>query len=165
MPQARNDSGGKAGVPPEIAAFKWNWGAFWLTWLWCLNHRMIAWGVGILVGSLVLGFLPGGGLVPLGVGIYFGIMGHKLGWQNRHFPGGVSEFIAVQRAWMKWAVGLFVASFIVLPILAALLFPVFARARMEARMRANGGYTQPYGSGGNGSAGGNGSPGGTGSGQ
>ena len=140
--QARNDSGEKAGVPPEIAAFKWNWGAFWLTWLWCLNHRMIAWGIGLFLGGFVVRFIPGGFLVPLGISIYFGIMGNKLGWQNRHFPGGVSQFIEVQRAWMRWAVGLFVGTFLI-AILAALLFPIFARARMQAQMRANGGYTQP----------------------
>jgi hypothetical protein len=147
MPQTVNDSGQKEGVPPEIAAFKWNWGAFGMTWLWCLNHGMIAWGIGILLLGIVLRAIPGIGavswIVSVAVSIYFGIMGHKLGWRNRHFAGGVPQFIDVERAWMRWAVGVLTFFFLV-GILGAILFPVFARARMQARLRANGGYTQPY---------------------
>jgi hypothetical protein len=141
---AANDTGMKGSVPPEIAALKWNWGAFVLTWLWCFNHRMIGWGVGILLASLLIGWIPGGVLLILPFAIYFGVKGHQLGWQNRQFSG-VSEFFSVESAWMKWGVGLFVLNLAMAPILAAILFPVFAQARNKARMMSHqSGYSQPY---------------------
>lgn len=112
--QTENTSGMKGAVPPQLAALKWNWGAFLLSFLWTVNHRM-TWGWGILVLSL-LGRIPGIGLLfsiaVLGVSIYLGLNGHKLGWQNRRFEGGVAQYFEVQNAWMKWGIGVTVVSFI-----------------------------------------------------
>lgn len=127
-----NTSGMKGEVPPEIARLKWNWGAFSMNWLWCLNHRLTWWGIGILV----LSFIPYAGLLTLPIAIYFGISGHKLSWQNRRFDGGMTQFFSVETAWMKWGIGIFVLNLVLVPILAAVLFPVFAKAREKARLRS-----------------------------
>lgn len=109
-----NTSGMKGAVPPQIAALKWNWGAFLLSFLWTVNHRM-AWGWGILVLGL-LGNIPLVGLLfslaVLGISIYLGMNGHKLGWQNRRFEGGLPQYFAVQNAWMKWGIGVTILSFV-----------------------------------------------------
>lgn len=100
-----NTSGMKGEVPPEIARLKWNWGAFSMNWLWCLNHKL-RWGWGILALVVLVGiggFLRGYFLMAyLGVAIYLGLIGQSLGWQNRHFVGGTGQYFAVQRKWMGW---------------------------------------------------------------
>lgn len=111
---AVNTSGTKGDIPPEIAALKWNWGAFLLSFLWTVNHKM-SWGWGLLVLGLLsnipfLGILFS--LVSLGIAIYLGLNGHKLGWQNRRFEGGMSEFIAVQQKWLIWGVGVVLVGFV-----------------------------------------------------
>ena len=104
-----NTSGQNGSVPPEIAALKWNWGAALMTWLWCVNHKMLAYGIGILV----LSFIPYvGSIVGLVALVYFGINGHKLAWQNRRFDGGLPQYFAVQTAWMNWGIGLALVGFV-----------------------------------------------------
>ena len=142
-----NDSGEKAGYPPEVAAFKWNWSPWFLTWIWCFGMKMPAWGAAYL-GLIVLSRIPmvgvAAGPLTLALTIYLCLNGHKLAWQNRRFAGGFPEYLAVQRAWFKWGLGIFVVSVLLLP---AILLPVFMKARMNARMRS-GYYSQPNGSGG-----------------
>ena len=84
--EAVNTSGIKGDAPPEIARMKWNWGAFCLPFLWCINHKL-KWGWSILALSVALAF---GGMLEgwlllayLGAAIYLGLIGHSLGWQNR----------------------------------------------------------------------------------
>jgi len=98
--------GSTAAVPPEIRG--WNWGAFWLSWIWAIAH------------STWIGLLS---LVPyVGVIMHFvlGAKGSEWAWQNRRFEGGVAEFKAVQRAWAKWAAVLVIVA--VTMILLAILF-------------------------------------------
>ena len=133
-----NTSGMKQGVPPTIAAFKWNWGAFLLSWIWSFNQRLPLFGAGILVLGL-LSAIPLVGIIfslaSLGIQIYLGVKGHQLAWENRRFEGGVPQFLDVQRAWLRWGVGLAVIGF-VFGLLGAILFPVISQARMRARMES-----------------------------
>lgn len=133
--EQENTSGQNTSVPPQIAALKWNWGAALLPFWWLLNHRLVWWAVGIFVLSCIpyVGYFVG-----LAALIYFGINGHRLAWQNRRFEGGLPQYFAVQKAWLNWAVGFFVVSLVITPFLAAILFPVFAKARAKAR--ATSGY-------------------------
>ena len=91
-----NTSGTNTTVPPEVAAFKWNWGAFFFSWIWCFYHNMASWGLLILLGGSII---PGFHLVA---SIWLGISGHKLAWQRRRFEDGVPQLIAVETAWLKW---------------------------------------------------------------
>ncbi len=114
--QRLNTSGQQGDVPPEIARLTWNWGAFFFYRLWCKFHGMttlaaIMWGSlyafrWILrltsfgspgtAGLLAAGYL----IIDYSLAFYFGFSGHKLGWRNRRFDGGVEEYFKVQRAWM-----------------------------------------------------------------
>ncbi len=111
-----NTSGMKSTVPPEIAALKWNWGAFFLPFLWTANHKM-AWGWGIFVLGLFMRLpsLLGGffALLYFAAAVYVGLKGHTLGWQNRHFEGGFPQYIAVQKRWLAWGLAIFVLSVLV----------------------------------------------------
>ena len=120
-----NTSGRLSSVPPEIEGFKWSWGAFGLSWLWCLNHKMAGWGIGLLV----LAFVPGLNFIGLFLAIYLGLMGNKLGWQNRRYEGGVPQFLQVETAWKNWGIAAVVLGIVLIPVDAALLFPLVKQAQ------------------------------------
>lgn len=108
-----NTSGMKGEVPPEIARLKWNWGAFFLPFLWSVSHK-IKWGWGILALTLLsrAGGVIGGlfAIVYVGAAIYLGLKGHTLAWQNRRFDGGTAQYFAVQRKWLTWGLAVSVLS-------------------------------------------------------
>ena len=133
-----NTSGQKGDFPPEVARFKWHWGAFGLSWLWAFNHRLPIWGVALLLVWL-LSIIPGVGLILLILAVILAINGHKLAWQNRYYPGGFFQYMQVESTWSSWGIVVFVISLLSIPflaILAAILFPVFAKAREKAREEA-----------------------------
>ena len=150
-------------IPPEIAQLRWNWGAFFLNIFWAFANKAQPYGW-ILLGAILLCWVPvvGAllGLVATGVHIYLGINGHRLAWQNRRFEGGVPEFMQVQHIWFKWAMGYLVVCVLMLPITLAILFPIFAKARENARIQSGYYNTNPYpgGPGAGSGAGGYGSP-------
>ena len=114
----RNTSGEQGHLPPEIERLRWHWGAFFFPTFWSRRHGLRALAFIIVVSFALLRALrlavPGAGpaiffgvyffylAVHLGVQIYFGLNGHRIGWRNRHFPGGVDEYFKVQNAWMWW---------------------------------------------------------------
>lgn len=69
---------------------------------------MVAAGIGLLIGELVLGFLsfviPILGLASLCIHIYLGTIGYKLAWQNRRFDS-VQHCKLVEGIWAKWVLG------------------------------------------------------------
>jgi len=85
------------------------------------------------------------GVSYLGVQLYFGLNGHKIGWRNRHFPGGLEEYFKVQSAWMWWGFGVNVVLGVVLPVLAfAGLLSLGLSARHSSHYGS--GYGNGYGS-------------------
>ena len=107
-----NSSGEERGGPPEVEGLHWNWGAFFCGWLWCLFHRTYGLAFGIIMAGLCLALftvfiLPAGyalpcelmALVLFGLCCHLAMHGHELAWGRRRFPGGVPQYLAVQRAW------------------------------------------------------------------
>jgi hypothetical protein len=90
-------------MPDELK--HWNWGAFFLNWIWGIAHN-----VWIALLILPLGFF---GPLYLVMAIYLGIKGNELAWQHRHFQD-VNQFKAVQKQWMYWGIGLFALQMIAL---------------------------------------------------
>jgi hypothetical protein len=107
----QNTSGQDGPLPPEVEALRWNWGAFLGGWLWPFFHGLPSWGFALIVISvvrLVVRIMEHGAksvidvplsMLSLGIASYLGSNGHALAWRKRHFPGGVPQFLAVQRAW------------------------------------------------------------------
>jgi len=122
--RAGNTSGRGAAVavPPEIRG-RWNWGAFWLTWIWGIGHN--TW---IALIALIGFILPPVGLV---MAIVLGVKGSEWAWQNRRFEGGVTQFRAVQRVWAIWGWVIFVLIFLV-PIILVVV-AVMMKATAPAR--------------------------------
>jgi hypothetical protein len=109
-------------VPEQILS-RWSWGPFFLGTLWVFwnadqTHKIIA--ASIFVGNFIpiLNFLaaPAG----LAFAIYLGIKGNRLMAANRPFAS-LADFVAVQTAWAKWGVIVFLVS-IGMMVLFMLLF-------------------------------------------
>ncbi|MGH1352281.1 MAG: cytochrome c oxidase assembly factor Coa1 family protein [Methyloligellaceae bacterium] len=85
---------GKASVlPPEL--HRWNWGAFFLNWIW---------GIGNNTYIALLMFVP---LVNVVMLFVLGAKGNKWAWQNVTWRD-VEHFRRVQRNWAKVGFGIFV---------------------------------------------------------
>ncbi len=114
-----NDSGQKtAKLPTELQGF--NWGGLLLSWVWAIGNK--SW-LGLL------GLIP---IVGFFVRFFLGFKGNEMAWRGRKWQS-VEQFRATQKTWM--AAGLCIvllSGFFILPV-AAILFPVFARARENAR--------------------------------
>lgn len=82
---------------------KWNWGAFWLNWIWAAGNG-VWWGL--------LALIPYVGFV---VAIILGINGNSSAWEK--FSGTAAEFDEKQRSWTK-------ASWIILIVIIVISFLV-----------------------------------------
>jgi hypothetical protein len=106
-----NTSGqGASAVVPQEVLTGFNWGACLLNWIWGIGNS-----VWIALAMFVVGIIPFGGIA---LAIYLGLKGNELAWRNRRFES-VEQFHAVQNAWKKWGIILFVASI----VLSALTLP------------------------------------------
>ena len=85
----RSGQGPIAALPRELEG--WNWGAFFLTWIW---------GVGNMVWWSLLALVP----VPfarLAVGILLGIKGNEWAWQSKRW-NSIERFRRTQHVWAVW---------------------------------------------------------------
>jgi hypothetical protein len=85
-------------VPSEIK--EWNWGAFFLTWIWGIGNRV--WLSFIALAPFPLG---------LAMGIVLGIKGNEWAWQCKKWEG-IEQFRHRQRVWMYWGIAGFLAPFV-----------------------------------------------------
>lgn len=80
-------NGMHSNVPLEIV--RWNWGAFWFTWIWGIfNKSYISF----------LAFVP---IANFFIPFYLGAKGNELAWRNNEWLD-IEEFNRFQR---KWAIG------------------------------------------------------------
>ncbi|MDO8513487.1 MAG: hypothetical protein Q7S37_03215 [bacterium] len=92
-------------IPAEIKG--WNWGAFFLNWIWAIGNQ--TW-IGLL--AFVLG--------PIMM-VILGLKGNEWAWQNRKFES-VEQFKAVQKAWAKWGLIIFILNILLtIGIIAAMV--------------------------------------------
>ncbi len=129
-PEDASTSGTDAPAPTWVRDMGWCWGACGLTWIWGIaNSVWIALFALLAIVPIV------GWLFFLGLAIWLGINGHALAWQHRRFASP-EEYRVTMRAWNNggaiFAIVLLVGGFLA-PIPAAIVFPVFARAREKAR--------------------------------
>ena len=89
-PTTANTSGMGGAVPDGIKG--WNWGAFWLSWIW---------GIGNNVWMSLLVFCLGWIWASV-----LGIKGSEWAWQHRQFDS-IEQFKETQAVWAKWGWVLF----------------------------------------------------------
>ena len=166
----RNNSGEQSHLPPEIERLRWHWGGFFFPILWTKNHGLTTIAA-MLTGGLILlrviryiaatidpmlfwGICGLYGLAFFGMQLYCGINGHKIGWRNRHFPGGVEEYFKVQRAWMWWGFGVnvFAGPILAFLLIAAIVGTTLATPHHRYHSSSNGDGTSSYNSYGSGSS-------------
>jgi hypothetical protein len=84
-------------IPDEIR--RWNWGAFWFSWIWGIFNRSY-------IGLLAL--VP---ILNLIVPFYLGAKGNELAWRNRSWSS-VEELKAEQRVWSisGWIIAVLIIS-------------------------------------------------------
>lgn len=105
-----NNSGqGKNSPVLSVVSDKFNWGAFFLNWIWGIYHKSY-----LTLIMIPASFIPYiGSMITLGLSIWFGVEGNKWAWQNRRWES-IEQFHAVQK---KWAIAGIVVSLIIVPIL------------------------------------------------
>jgi len=100
--------GAAAIVPPEVD--RWNWGAFFLNWIWGIgNNTFIAFLMFVPLVNLIMIFL-------------LGAMGSSWAWRNKRWES-VDQFRAIQRSWAKWGAIVWVAF---VTVFVALFFAISA---------------------------------------
>jgi hypothetical protein len=108
---------------------RWNWGAFFLTWIWAFAHRLTPLGVVALVPD-VLWALRVSGIVSSGLyrlefsagivlSVYLAVKGNQLAWRRRSFHD-LQHFREVQRVWRNWGLGYFAVNMAIVFILGFL---------------------------------------------
>lgn len=95
--------GDLAQIPPEIRG--WNWGAFLLTLIWGLAHR---------VWISLLCFIPFVGFV---MPFVLGAKGNEWAWRNKEW-NSIEHFKGTQRTWAWWGLGVLVFVVVLYVILA-----------------------------------------------
>lgn len=91
---------------------KWNWGAFFLNWIWGIFNGCW-WLLPIYLVIIVCSFIPIVNLFSIVLSIAFsvtcGVKGTEWAWENKVWTS-VDDFEHTQSVWSKVAVGLFFAS-------------------------------------------------------
>ncbi len=91
--QNTSGTGRLAILPAELKG--WNWGAFWLSWIWGIRNRTwIAFLAFIPYFSLVWAFI-------------LGAKGNKWAWQNQKWDS-IEQYKASQRRWAMWGLIIFI---------------------------------------------------------
>lgn len=96
-------------IQKEIS--KWNWGAFFLTWIWAIAHK-VWWGLLALIPI---------GIVQLGIGIYLGVKGSELAWQAQKYQS-IDEFKKIEHKWAVAGLVVFIIIFVLFNISLIILF-------------------------------------------
>ncbi len=120
----RNTSGqGKnAVIPSEIKG--WNWGAFFLGWIW---------GIGNSVWLALISIIPYVGFV---MSIVLGVKGNEWAWKSKRW-NSVEHFKNTQKTWAWVGLVIVVFAFLVLPILAAIIVPNVSKFIDDGGTEAN----------------------------
>ena len=94
--------GKTSAVPPEIKG--WNWGAFFLNFIWAVGNK--TW-IGLLTIVPLVGYI-----VP----IILGLKGNEWAWKNRRWKD-IDHFKRVQKKWAIWGASLIIPLFVSFAVL------------------------------------------------
>ena len=113
-------------APPEISG--WNWGAFFLTWIWGIGNNV--W----IAFVTLCGILPYiGWIISLVMAIVLGVRGNEWAWQSKRWDS-IEHFQITQRKWMWWGLGVFllqIALIIAVTVLIISLIMIAATAGID----------------------------------
>ena len=117
-----NTSGtGKNCIVPEAVAKRFNWGAFFLTWIWGIGNKTYK------TFLIFLSLIPYIGiLISLPLQIWFGIKGNEWAWRNKKFKG-INDFHKYQKKWAIVATVLFITGSITTVLIYAVFFTFYMK--------------------------------------
>ena len=96
---------------------KWNWGAFWMNWVWGLGNKTYLALIGIIpVLNIVMAFV-------------LGAKGNAWAWKNKQWAGE-EQFFRVQGLWSAFGWGFAAGCAIVIIIVAITLGILFTNVFM-----------------------------------
>jgi hypothetical protein len=121
-------------VPPEVERMGFHWGACLLSTYWAKEHGIN--GLATIQGAIMVAWVVSGFLARMGVSgawivrlaclvavpalsYYFGRIGYREGWRYQRYPGGVKEYLEVERQWTRRA---FIIAPACLAAIAGLIF-------------------------------------------
>ena len=110
--------GEEADIPQEI--IWWNWGAFFLSWIWGIRNKTY---------SAFFTVLPIIGFVMM---IALGMKGNEWAWQHKRWES-VEQFQHEQKAWSRWGIRIAII-LLVLGILGYILKPILNLLKLLYRM-------------------------------
>jgi hypothetical protein len=105
----------KKEFPAELNKF--NWGAFFLTWIWGIGNKSYIALWALLAG--IVSAIPVIGIAAIGFNIWLGIKGNEYAWQNKEWES-IEQFNETQKKWTI-AGGIVWAVFFVLGLLAGMM--------------------------------------------
>jgi hypothetical protein len=104
-------------IPVEIRG--WNWGGFFLTWIWGIGNNV--W----IAMLALLGLIPYiGWIAHLTVAIILGMKGNEWAWRNKRWES-LGHFRKTQRSWMWWGLGILIFQIVFFILIVALLIGMF----------------------------------------
>jgi hypothetical protein len=80
-------------IPPEIK--KWNWGAFFLTWIWGLCNE---------VYISLIALVP---YVNIVMAFILGAKGNEWAWRNKRWDS-IEDFNRIQKRWAYWGLAIII---------------------------------------------------------
>ena len=107
--------------PDEIKKeiLKWNWGAFFLGWIWALGNKLWAW---VLIGLAVnaISLIPSQNDKPVlislicqtVISVILGVKGNEWAWKRQKWEN-LQHFKRIQGRWLRWGLVFSVVGFIV----------------------------------------------------
>lgn len=128
-----NNSGtGKDAPVLDIIAKKFNWGAFFLSWVWGLGNKSYI--TLVILPIAIFSIIPVLGIImQICILIWFGLNGNKWAWQNKKWKS-IEEFHNVQKKWAIIGI-IFETLFIIIMISIGLLMPMLVSNSEEARIK------------------------------
>lgn len=129
LPQAAGNA-----IPEEILA-RWSWGPFFLgvLWVWWNADQKLKIAAAVIFVCCWIPFINFiGGLAALAFAIYLGLKGNRTMAANRQFQS-TEQFVAVQTAWAKWGVIVFIVD---LALIVISMF-MFGAAMVAAGMHSS----------------------------
>jgi hypothetical protein len=106
-------------MPAEIKG--WNWGAFFLNWIWGIGNR-----VWLALLTLVLAFIPVvGTLGVIVMMVVLGLKGSEWAWKSRSWES-VEQFKKVQKTWAIWGLIIFILSLLLMIFAGGALLALIA---------------------------------------
>jgi hypothetical protein len=105
MQENTSGQGSSAMVPAEVRG-GWNWGAFWLSWIWSIGNQV--W----------IGLLASVPCIQLIMMFVLAVKGNEWAWQYRRWES-VEQFKKVQGTWAMWG-WIILAIYIVMTFLSIL---------------------------------------------